>query len=135
MSLKQIEKLDNGSIVIKQWHPDRDVEVFTYETAEDLEKISPILSKEIHGTTRDVDFVQIWEKEDGTPEKIDGHIFPKTKSETSEVSDVDYEKLSPEYIKSFEDVKTDVDLKVEVKYPKPVDPVIIDDPVDDAINP
>lgn len=133
MRLIQVEKLDSGSYTVKSYMEDGTMIVIEYQTSEELLKVAPMLSKEITGTQKDADFIQVWMNEDQTVSRIDAHTFPKTVNETPEIVSVDLSKIDS--VSLVDPIKTDISDKYDVLNPK--DPVVVDpvDPIDPIITP
>lgn len=133
MRLIQIEKQDTGSYTVKSYMEDGTMIVIEYQTSEELLKVAPILAKEITGTKKDADFIQVWMNEDQSVNRIDAHTFPKTVDDKPEIVSVDLSKIDS--VTLVDPIKTDISDKYDVLNPK--DPVVVDpvDPIDPIITP
>lgn len=125
MRLLIIEKKSDEAYEVTTYsHADGSPDKVTYATLQEVQKVLPILSKDISGLTTDSDRVTVFFNEDGSVDRIDAHVFSTNRDEEPQAAVLKAEKLSEKAVVAAVDtVAKDVAAKTGDVLAEPAEPL------------
>src|SRR3954470_9971102 len=107
MRLLIIEKKPDETYEVTTYaHADGSPDKVTYATLQEVQKVLPIISKDVSGLSADSDRVTIFFNEDGSVDRIDAHVFSTNRDEEPQVAIIKDDQLSSKAVTAAVDTIT-----------------------------